>query len=95
MDRLTLGELGDTHPGVTVGGHPVRYSLGRDLWYADLDVDPGEAYWPFLRLGLSRFQRWSVDGAHLSHAVVLDFVQLTNDRTASVTLPTRRVCGSP
>ena len=87
MDRLALAETDDRHPGVTVLGHPVHYSPTRDKWYADLVIDPGEAYWPFIRLGLTRFQPYSVTGAHLSAVVVVDFVQLTNRRTAAITRP--------
>jgi hypothetical protein len=87
LDRLTLAELGSTHPGVTVIGHPVTYAAGRDKWYADLRVDPGEAYWPFLRLSIARFQPYSVPNAHISQVVLADFVQLTNRRTAAVTRP--------
>jgi hypothetical protein len=87
MDRLTLDETDSKHPGVTVVGHPLKYSPARDKWYADLEIDPGEAYWPFLRLGLTRFQPWSVTDAHLSKVVVVDFVHLTNRRTAAVTRP--------
>jgi hypothetical protein len=69
-DRLTLAEFGQTppgrHPGVTVVGHPVQYSNDRDLWYSDIDVDPGEASWPFLRLAFAIFQPWSVESAELS-----------------------------
>lgn len=72
---------------MTVVGHPVTYSAERDLWYADLDIDPGEASWPFLRLALARFQPWSIADAELSSVAVVDFVQLTNDRTASVVRP--------
>jgi hypothetical protein len=87
MDRLTIGETGSGHPGVSVVGHPVRYATARDMWYADLRVDPGEAFWPFLRLALARFQPWSVPNAHLSKVVVADFVQLLNDRTAAIARP--------
>jgi hypothetical protein len=87
MDRLTLAETDNRHPGVTVLGHPVHYSPDRDKWYADLTIDPGEAFWPFLRLGLSRFQPYSVPDAHLSPVAVVDFVQLTNRRTAAITRP--------
>jgi hypothetical protein len=87
MDRLTLAETDNRHPGVTVLGHPVHYSPTRQKWYADLVIDPGEAYWPFVRLGLTRFQPYSVIGAHLSPVAVVDFVQLTNQRTAAITRP--------
>ncbi len=90
-DRLTLAEFGQTppgrHPGVTVVGHPVTYSPERDMWFADIDVDPGEAAWPFLRLALTRFQPWSVEGAELSPVAMVDFVQILNARTASLTRP--------
>jgi hypothetical protein len=90
-DRLTLAEFGQTppgrHPGVTVVGHPVTYSPERDMWFADIDVDPGEAAWPFLRLALTRFQPWSVEGAELSPVAIVDFVQILNARTASLTRP--------
>ena len=87
LDRLSLAETDNRHPGVTVLGHPVQYSPERGKWYADLVIDPGEAYWPFLRLGLTRFQPYSVPDAHLSPVAVVDFVQLTNRRTAAITRP--------
>jgi hypothetical protein len=87
LDRLSLAETDNRHPGVTVLGHPVQYSPERDKWYADLTIDPGETYWSFLRLGLSRFQPYSVPDAHLSPVAVVDFVQLTNRRTAAITRP--------
>lgn len=86
-DRLTLAEFGGQRPGVSVVGHPVTYSPERDMWFADLDVDPGEASWPFLRLALTRFQPWAVQDAELSPVAIVDFVQLINDRAASVTRP--------
>lgn len=90
-DRLTLAEFGQTppgrHPGVSVVGHPVAYSPERDLWYADIDVDPGEAAWPFLRLALTRFQPYAVTGAELSPVTPVDFIHLLNDRTATVRRP--------
>ena len=89
MDRLSIEETANAHPGVSVVGHPVRYSEARDKWYADLTVDPGEAYWPFLRLALVRFQPWSVTNAHLSRIVIVDFIQLTNRRTATISRPDR------
>jgi len=57
------------------------------MWFADIDVDPGEAAWPFLRLALTRFQPWSVVGAELSPVAIVDFVHVLNERTASVVRP--------
>lgn len=96
-DRLTLAEFGQTppgrHPGVSVVGHPVAYSPERDLWFADIVLDPGEASWPFLRLALTRFQPWSVAGVELSPVAIVDFIHILNDRTASVTRPDEHTIG--
>lgn len=70
---------------VDVVPHAVGYDDARNLWYADIVVNPGETYFPFVRLALARFQPASVDGLHLSAAVLADFAQLTPDRLAIVT----------
>jgi len=70
---------------VDVVPHAVGYDDARNLWYADIVVSPGETYFPFIRLALARFQPASVDGLHLSAAVLADFAQLTPDRLAIVT----------
>jgi len=38
-----------------------------------------------VRLALARYQPQSVPGAHLSRVVLVDFVQLMPDRSASIT----------
>ena len=76
----------DEQPGtaVTVAGHEVAYDPDRRLWYCDISIDPGDAYYPFVRLALARYQPNSVPNAHLSRIVLADFMQLAPDRTASV-----------
>jgi len=44
-----------------------------------------KSYFPFVKLGLARYQPESVNGAHLSNVVVTDFCQLTPDRFVAVT----------
>jgi hypothetical protein len=91
---------------VAVAGHAVKFDgverthAGRKLWYCDIDMDAGNAYFPFIRLALTRFQPNSVRGAHLSRVVLADFIQLTADRSASIsfdgadaTALTIAVCG--
>jgi len=84
---LTLEEL----PGakVSVVGYDVEYDEERQLWYADLQIDCGEAYFPFIRLALARYQPKSVKGPQgdvkLSRVVLADFAQLAPDRTVTVT----------
>src|SRR5262249_55283222 len=58
----------------------------RKLWYCDIEVDPGDAYYPFVRIALARYQAHSVPDAHLSRVVMTDFIQLAPDRTAEVSL---------
>jgi len=86
--ELTLDELsnGPFIPFTAVG-HKVSYddSHGRRLWYCDIQMDMAEAYFPFIRLALARYQPESVPDAHLSRVVLADFIQLMPDRTASIT----------
>ncbi len=81
--NLPLIELPDT-PRFTAVGHKVFFEEERRLWYCDLELDPHDAYYPFVRLALARFQPVSVPGAHLSPVVTADFIQLAPDRTVSV-----------
>ena len=69
---------------VTICVFDVKPDVGRQLWYCDIDMDPGTAYFPFVRLALARYQVNSVHGAHLSPVVLADFAQLVPERTASV-----------
>jgi len=83
MHNLTLNEM----PGVarfSAVGHEVKFDEERGLWFCDLDIAPKDAYFPFVRLALARFQPNSVAGAHLSRVVQADFIQLVPGRAASV-----------
>ena len=83
-DGLTIDEQPGT--AVTVVGHEVAYDPDRRLWYCDITIDPGNAYYPFVRLALARFQPHSVRDAELSRIVLADFMQLAPDRSASVVI---------
>jgi len=69
---------------VTICVFDVKPDVSRQLWYCDIDMDPGTAYFPFVRLALARYQVNSIHGVHLSPVVLADFAQLVPDRTASV-----------
>jgi hypothetical protein len=71
-------------PDVVVLGYRPQYSAERRMWYVDVAVHPGDTFWPFVRLCVARYQPHSVAGHHLSAPVLCDFVQLTPERTASV-----------
>ncbi len=84
-DGLSLDELSQ-HPNLSfaVAGHSVAYDAARKLWYCDIEMDPGGAYFPFVRLALARYQPESVDDAHLSRVILADFIQLMPGRSASI-----------
>lgn len=80
--RGTTGEPGR----VNVVGFEPLYDEGRRLWFADLTVDlPTDTYMPFVRLALVRYQPHALPDAMISRVVLADFMQLTPDRTATVT----------
>jgi hypothetical protein len=86
-DGLTLDELSHvpSPPAFGVAGHTVAYDATRQLWFCDIDMDPGQAYFPFVRLALARFQPDSVPDAHLSRVILAEFIQLLPGRGASIT----------
>ena len=85
-DGLTLDELSHfPFTPVAVAGHSVAFDTNRKLWYCDITIDGGNAYFPFIRLALARYQPQSIADAHLSRVVLADFAQLMPDRSASIT----------
>jgi hypothetical protein len=69
---------------VDVVGYDVQYDTQRKLWYADIQIDRGSSYCPFVRLALARYQPNSLSGAELSRVVLCDFAQLLPDRTVNI-----------
>ena len=70
---------------VSVAGYEVGYDEERRLWYCDIEINPHEAYYPFIRLALARYHPKSVIDAHLSRIVMADYIQVTPDRSATIT----------
>ncbi|MFF4608028.1 hypothetical protein ACFY12_35495 [Streptomyces sp. NPDC001339] len=54
---------------VTAVGYAPQFDEDSGLWFCDLDLDTGEAYFPFVRLALARYQPHSLEGQHLSPIV--------------------------
>jgi hypothetical protein len=81
---LWLEEVGDTFAPVFIAAHDVEFDSGRNLWYCDILVDPGEVHFPFVRLALARFQPNSIPGLELSRVVLADSVQLLPQRTVTL-----------
>ena len=48
---------------LTIAGHRVEFDPARDLWFADVDIVITETPWPFVRLGLVRYQPGSPAGS--------------------------------
>lgn len=98
-NNLSIAELSASEdssgPKVNVLGHKVEYDEERKLWFCDIAIDPGRAYYPFVRLALARFQPKSVPNAELSRIVISDFCQLAPDRTVGITFksPTELTVG--
>lgn len=82
---LTLDELPES-VRVIVAAHDVYYDNQRKLWYSDIEINPGQTYFPFVRLALARYQPHSVHNAHLSRVVMSDFIQLAPERRAELQL---------
>lgn len=70
---------------VAVAGFNVEYNEDRQLWFADLELEMGDAYFPFIKLALARYQAKSLPGLELSTVVVSEFAQVAADRIANLT----------
>ena len=91
---LTLPETGAT-PAWAVAAHDVQFDTTHQLWFADIEVDTSApapqgignlfSYWPFIRMGLVRYQAKSLTGVECSTVVQADFVKLASDRVATLT----------
>ncbi len=78
------------NPDVWVLGYQPEFSADRGLWFVDVALDPGTAFWPFVRLSVARYQPSSLSGLHLSPVVRCDFTQLPPQRTATLSRPDDR-----
>jgi hypothetical protein len=74
-------------PGkAAVAGFPVQFDYESQRWFADITVDvDSEAYTPFIRLALARYQPNALIDAKLSPVALADFAQLTPERSAALT----------
>lgn len=62
-----------------------KYHKAEQRWYADVLIAPdNDAYYPFLRLCLARYQPNAIAGCELSEIINSEFVQLLPERVASI-----------
>ncbi len=92
-DVLYAGPDGVSNYGPNVVGFKPEFDHQRRLWFVDIELDIGTAYFPFVRLALARYQPNSLDApldkghirsCYLSSAVVTDVAQLTAERVATL-----------
>ena len=83
--RIRLTELPNTF--VDVAGFVPTYDAPNQRWFADIDIATPDAYFPFIRLALVRYQPKSLEWLELSQVVLADIVQTLPDRTLTVTRP--------
>jgi hypothetical protein len=83
---LALEELANTGSDRRVGvvGHVPEYDAARKLWFCDIEIDAGDAYTPFVRLALARFQPHSLKGVELSRVVMAEYAQLAPERSVTI-----------
>lgn len=74
-------QLGDESRLVDLVAYKVEFNAARRLWFCDVQLDPGTAYFPFVTLSLARYQPDSLKNRELSTPVRADFAQLANDRS--------------
>ncbi len=86
-------DTGLAYPGsnsykVTAVGYPVEFDKERKLWFADMAIDHGTMYYPFIKLALARYQQHSVRKNNtdvcLSEVVLADFIQLVPERVCTI-----------
>jgi len=75
---------GTTTPAIVVP-HAVAFDASVGKWYCDISVRLGNAYRPFIRLALVRFQPYALPTSHLSTATLVDAAQLSPTRTVTIT----------
>lgn len=90
----TLTVPGDPAP-VEIAPHDVRYDPDCGLWFCDIEIDTGAAYWPFVRLALARYQHCPTQGAHVSQVGLTDVMPLAADRSFVVRAAEGRARGVP
>ncbi len=69
--------------------YPVHFDTERQLWFCDLAIEPGQMYFPFVKLFLARYQPHSVREENsdvcLSPIVATKMTQLMPERKATLT----------
>ena len=65
--------------------HDVCFDADEGRWFADIAIDHGAAYFPFIQLGLARYQEHAAGGLELSYPVAA-FAQIPPRRQGTVSV---------
>jgi hypothetical protein len=82
IESITPLELSES---VSIATFEPVYDSETARWFSDIDLDTADAYMPFVRLALVRYQEHSLSGCELSPIVLVDIVQTLPDRTLTIT----------
>jgi hypothetical protein len=92
FEKLNPADVGCTSGEefqVAVLAFEPEFDEERGLWRCDIELNPGTAYFPFVRLALARYQPDALDAqendCRISSVVQAEFMQLTPDRWANLT----------
>ncbi len=72
--------LPEANRTMEIAAHRVHYDFHRRLWYADIEIEAGPSYAPFVRLALVRVQPHAVGDCALSAVVHTQYAQLLPTR---------------
>jgi hypothetical protein len=61
----------------------VQLDIESNCWYADIEFDDVDSYFPFIQLSLARYQKDSIADEELSSSILCDFIQVAPTRTIS------------
>jgi hypothetical protein len=86
FDTATALAIEENPRPFDVAGHTVQFDPKRRLWFCDIQFSNSLSYMPFVRLALGRYQPHSIAGVELSRIVLADYVQLTADRSAVISI---------
>jgi hypothetical protein len=82
---LVVADVALYEPGYhrDIAAFAPTFDVDRQAWFCDLEFDTQQAYFPFARLGLARYQPMSIPGCELSPIVATAFTQTVPDRAFS------------
>lgn len=83
VDDVPMTDVGPDYK-VSLALYQPVYDPDTQRWFCDLDLNTGDAYLPFVRLALVRYQPKAIDGAQLSPVVLMDLVRTLPDRVLAV-----------